>query len=134
MTAWSPNAEDIDVFFMGLPQGEYGVAFYDADEYDGYESISVFSGLHHGCATLHAAEGDCESGTIEMDVLKARRDNYFEIEEVAHAAVVYERLEAGLAANPLGTLNGNGLLCELVAQLDFELSAEDPCSRERRGM
>ena len=79
VTAWSPNAEDIDVFFMGLPQGEYGVAFYDADEYDGYESISVFSGLHHGCATLHAVEGDCESGTIEMDVLKARRDNYSEI-------------------------------------------------------
>lgn len=134
VTAWSPNAEDIDVFFMGLSQGEYGVAFYDADEYDGYESISVFSGLHHGCAVMHAAEGDCESGTIEMDVLKTRRDNYSEIEEVAHAAVVYERLEAGLAANPLGTLNGNGLLCELVAQLDFELSAEDPCSRERRGM
>mgnify|MGYP004497053439 CR=1 FL=1 len=76
VTAWSPNAEDIDVFFMGLPQGEYGVAFYDADECDGYESISVFSGLHHGCAVMHAAEGDCESGTIEREALKTRRDNY----------------------------------------------------------
>ena len=79
VTAWSSNAEDIDVFFMGLPQGEYGVAFYDADEYDGYETISVFSGLHHGCAVMHAAEGGCESGTIEMDDLKTRRDNYSEV-------------------------------------------------------
>ena len=56
-TAWAPNTEDVDTFFMGLPRGEYGVAFFDADEYDGYESISTFIGLHHGLTDMHGADG-----------------------------------------------------------------------------
>ena len=75
-TAWSPNSEDLDVFCMGLPQGDYGIAFYDADEYDGYESVSVFSGLHHGCATMHAIEGNREWDTIETGDLKSRKRDY----------------------------------------------------------
>ena len=31
-TAWEPNSSDIDSFFLGLPEGEYGVAFLDADD------------------------------------------------------------------------------------------------------
>lgn len=55
-TAWQPNVEDLDAFFQGLPSGDYGIAFYDADEGDGYESISVFSGLHHGGAAMCEAD------------------------------------------------------------------------------
>ena len=51
-TAWTPNTKDIDTFFMGLPAGEYGVAFFDADEYNDYETISAFAGLHHGLAGM----------------------------------------------------------------------------------
>ena len=75
-TAWCPNSEDLDVFFMGLPEGDYGVAFYDADEGDDYEEISIFSGLHHGCNTMHAIEGDWEWDTIENSDLKARKHDY----------------------------------------------------------
>lgn len=55
-TAWMANSDDIDLFFMGLPEGEYGVEFLDADEYDNYDTISVFCGLHHGRSGLRAAE------------------------------------------------------------------------------
>ncbi len=78
-TAWSPNSEDVDEFFMGLPRGDYGVAFYDSDEYDDYGTISVFSGLHHGLAGMDDVEGDCERGVIEQTDLKARKRNYAEI-------------------------------------------------------
>lgn len=58
-TGWEPNSRELNLFFLGLPEGEYGVAFLDADEYDDYETISVFSGVHHGRALLHdvAEEG-----------------------------------------------------------------------------
>lgn len=75
-TAWSPNSEDLDKFFMALPTGEYGVAFYDADEGDGYEMISVFSGIHHGSDTMHATEGEREWGIIERKELKGRKAIY----------------------------------------------------------
>ena len=52
-TGWEPNSRELNLFFLGLPEGEYGVAFLDADEYDDYETISVFSGVHHGRALLH---------------------------------------------------------------------------------
>lgn len=78
-TAWSPNSEDLDAFCMGLPQGDYGIAFYDGDEYNSYSTVDVFSGLHHGCATMHAAEGDREWDTIDIDDLKARRRDYSKI-------------------------------------------------------
>lgn len=55
-TAWRANSDDIDLFFMGLPAGDYGVAFLDADEYDQFEDVTVFVGLHHGRAGLRAAE------------------------------------------------------------------------------
>lgn len=77
-TAWSSNCEDIDEFFMGLPTGNYGIAFYDADEYDGYRTISVLSGLHHGCDCVDETDDDYESenATIENSELKERKLNY----------------------------------------------------------
>lgn len=68
-TAWEPNSSDIDSFFLGLPEGEYGVAFLDADEYDGYETISVFSGVHHGRALLHDAAEEGEDDSIDSHEL-----------------------------------------------------------------
>ena len=72
-TAWSPNSEDLDTFFMGLPEGSYGVAFFDADEYDGYESISTFGGLHHGLAGMQDLDGDGDFGVYDASDLKAQK-------------------------------------------------------------
>ena len=55
-TAWEPNSNDLNLFFMGLPEGLYGVAFFDADEYDNFETFNTFCGLHHGRAGMRAAE------------------------------------------------------------------------------
>ena len=55
-TAWEPNSNDLNLFFMGLPEGSYGVAFFDADEYDNFETVNTFCGLHHGRAGMRAAE------------------------------------------------------------------------------
>lgn len=90
-TAWEPNSSDIDSFFLGLPEGEYGVAFLDADEYDGYETISVFSGVHHGRALLHDAAEEGEDDSIDGHELwellkKGRAENRDEIDGLAHLA------------------------------------------------
>lgn len=53
-TAWYANDEDVDVFFKGLPSGEYGVSFFDADEGDGYNKVNVICVLHHGQAILNS--------------------------------------------------------------------------------
>ena len=90
-TAWEPNSSDIDSFFLGLPEGEYGVAFLDADEYDGYETISVFSGVHHGRALLHDAAEEGGDDSIDSHELwellkKGRAENRDEIDGLAHLA------------------------------------------------
>lgn len=90
-TAWEPNSSDIDSFFLGLPEGEYGAAFLDADEYDGYETISVFSGVHHGRALLHDAAEEGEDDSIDSHELwellkKGRAENRDEIDGLAHLA------------------------------------------------
>lgn len=92
-TAWSPNAEDLDVFFMGLPEGDYGVSFYDADEYDGYESISTYNGLHHGLAPMHV--GGSTGMTNKTDFLDRKRQHagweksqIADLAELADAVVV----------------------------------------------
>ena len=90
-TAWEPNSSDIDSFFLGLPEGEYGVAFLDADECDGYETISVFSGVHHGRALLHDAAEEGEDDSIDSHELwellkKGRAENRDEIDGLAHLA------------------------------------------------
>lgn len=90
-TAWEPNSSDIDSFFLGLPEGKYGVAFLDADEYDGYETISVFSGVHHGRALLHDAAEEGEDDSIDSHELwellkKGRAENRDEIDGLAHLA------------------------------------------------
>lgn len=72
-TAWGCNDEDLDTFFMGLPEGCYGVAFFDADEGDGYESISTFSGLHHGLAGIRDLDGDRYFDALGVSDLKAQK-------------------------------------------------------------
>lgn len=72
-TAWSANTDDVDTFFSGLPTGEYGVAFYDADEGDGYESIGCFCGLHHGMGDLHLANPVVRGDWPDMPELMAER-------------------------------------------------------------
>ena len=48
ITRQEPNTEDIDAFFLGLPEGKYGVAFLDADSDQNCEQVAVFNGLNHG--------------------------------------------------------------------------------------
>lgn len=74
-TAWAPNSEDVDMFFMGLPRGDYGVAFFDADEYDDYESITTFVGLHHGLAGMHDADV-ADFGVSDYNELKKQKKGY----------------------------------------------------------
>ena len=52
ITRQEPNTEDIDAFFLGLPEGKYGVAFLDADSDQNCEQVAVFNGLHHGLRCL----------------------------------------------------------------------------------
>lgn len=52
ITRQEPNSEDIDAFFLGLPEGKYGVAFLDTDSDQNCEQVAVFNGLHHGCRCL----------------------------------------------------------------------------------
>ena len=90
-TAWEPNSSDSASLILGLPEGEYGVAFLDADEYDGYETISVFSGVHHGRALLHDAAEEGEDDSIDSHELwkllkKGRAENRDEIDGLAHLA------------------------------------------------
>lgn len=90
-TGWEPNSRELNLFFFGLPEGEYGVAFLDADEYDDYETISVFSGVHHGRALLHDAAEEGEDDSIDSHELwellkKGRAENRDEIDGLAHLA------------------------------------------------
>lgn len=74
-TAWRPNSEDIDDLFLGLPKGEYGVAFYDSDEYDDTETINVFSGIHRGRAPMHNVDSVFEDQLLDADTLKVRNSS-----------------------------------------------------------
>jgi len=70
-TAWRSNSDDVDLFFTGLDPGEYGVAFYDADEYDGYESVDTKAGPHHGGTGLF---GFLETVRMTVHDLRSARD------------------------------------------------------------
>ena len=54
-TAGELNIEDLDLFFLGLPKGEYGVALYDSDEYDNYLSVECSAGTHTGRHVLEVS-------------------------------------------------------------------------------
>ena len=71
-TAWEPNSNDLNFFFMGLPEGNYGVAFFDADEYDNFETVNRFCGLHHGRGGMRAAVVRIDD-TIDASELKERK-------------------------------------------------------------
>lgn len=93
-TAWRPNSEDIDDLFFGLPEGEYGVAFYDSDEYDDNETISVFSGIHHGADEMNNVDSINEIGTLQAETLKERNaaatDGYLlDLNGLDHIAAAY---------------------------------------------
>lgn len=95
-TAWRPNSEDLDVFFMGLPKGNYGIAFFDADEYDGYESVSTCFGLHHGLAGMMTLDGGQDLELCNASEIKKQKREYAgvpksgidDLAELAHAAAL----------------------------------------------
>lgn len=92
-TAWRPNSEDLDIFFMGLPEGNYGVAFLDADEYDNFSLANMINGLHHGLARMQSFDGEGYCGLLDSADLKAQRREYVgmaksDIDDIAELARV----------------------------------------------
>lgn len=73
-TAWEPNSGDLDYFFEHLSVGLYGVAYYHADEGDGYESIGTISGVHRGRAPLFEESPLSSSWTNAHSLKRAHQD------------------------------------------------------------
>lgn len=55
-TAWGPGLDDAEALLSSLPAGDYGFAFLDAGEEDGFEEVGVLWGLHHGAGGAAARE------------------------------------------------------------------------------
>lgn len=95
-TAWEPNSGDVDAFFELLGAGDYGVAFLDADEGDGYSEISAFCGLHHGGCGLKELDSprtDDFVGVLELKkdaekYARVDREGIHDFEELAYAVAV----------------------------------------------
>lgn len=59
-TASENNFDDVSILFNALPEGEYGLAFLDADEYDSYDSVSLFCCISHGASSDEAFSTEVE--------------------------------------------------------------------------
>lgn len=73
-TAFESNLSDIDEFFEGLPGGEYGFAFLDADEYDGYQQTGVLVGKACGGETLSRVGANTIGADTVLDIFTWARD------------------------------------------------------------
>ena len=71
-----------------------------------------------GVVAAELARGEAVEGHVGHVVVRL-----IDIHEAAHAPLALEGAEARLAADPVGTLGRDGLLRELVAQLDLEVGA-----------
>lgn len=95
-TAWEPNSGGLDAFFELLKPGDYGVAFLDADEGDGYLEVSTFCGLHHGGRGLKdldapRVDSQCDALDLETDAkkyVKIKREEICSIVELAYTVAV----------------------------------------------
>ncbi len=95
-TAWEPNSGGVDAFFSLLEPGDYGVAFLDADEGDGYAEVSTFVGLHHGGCGLKELKSPktddyCDAMNLLHDAEKyveVRREDIHDLVELAYAVAV----------------------------------------------
>lgn len=65
-TANVSNFADVSAFFAQLPDGNYGLAFLHADEYDGYEQVSLIAGVSFG-----GELGDVFDESVTSDELSA---------------------------------------------------------------
>ena len=72
-TAWENNFSDVSYLFRMLPEGRYGLAFLDADEYDGYDSVSLYKGL--------------SSGALSSDLFTSESEDAFQAEDLYEEAV-----------------------------------------------
>ena len=73
-----------------------------------------------GVVAAELARGETVEGHIGYVVVRL-----VDIHEAAHAPLALEGAEARLAADPVGALGRDGLLRELVAQLDLEVGAAE---------
>lgn len=90
------NAADVDDFFSLLETGSYGVARFAAGEVSGYESVSVFNGMHPGGEPLELEKyaricGDVDAGVLEADarrLIEVPRESINDLAELAYAVAV----------------------------------------------
>lgn len=68
--------------------------------------------------TAELARGEAVEGHVDHVVF-----GLFHVQKAAHAPLALEGAEARLAADPVGAFGRDGLLRELVAQLDLEVGA-----------
>ena len=73
-TANDVNWDDLNQLFQNLPQGHYGVALIDGDEYDRYATINTFAAIHHGRAPLDSLSMLHEYDEVDITDLKVRSD------------------------------------------------------------
>ena len=69
-TAWEMNWEDVHKFVDNLPDGEYGLAVYDADEADDYAEICQ-NLITYSVSGGECNESDGEEGDLTRSELKA---------------------------------------------------------------
>ena len=73
-TANEVNWADLNQLFQNLPQGHYGVALVDGDEYDGYATINTFVATHDGRSPLDGLSSLYEYDEIDITDLKKRSE------------------------------------------------------------
>lgn len=95
-TASGSGTEDLDGFFSLLDAGRYGVAALDADEADGYSTVSVLNGLHPGGGSLRGCgqarvDALVDAAALEEDARRlsgVARDGMADLAELAYAVAV----------------------------------------------
>lgn len=96
-TAWGSDYISFDALLSGLPRGDYGVAFFDADEYDGFDQVSTLYGLHHGCHGFHHPEPEDSKGTICAENLGKEAQDILNSADAADDLARIARTEAVLS-------------------------------------
>lgn len=76
-----------------LPKGNYGVAFFDPDEEDGYYHVSVLSAIANGSDSLPATKGksvtSCTVSEIYKQALNIREKGYSDTGDVGELALSF---------------------------------------------
>lgn len=129
-TANNSNREDVCCLFQMLPKGKYGLAFLDADEYDGYDMIEIFSALSSGGSSGSGFDNqtfDVErAAQIYEDAKGIARTDLSACDDLEEAAVSFAICKWSEFSSVIGDgrgLNGDGR--DLYSAIDIVKSASD---------